>query len=93
MAFQQDPELNRYIKKVRSIPKLSRAQEHELAIQAQTGDQTAIDQLVQANLRYAVDIALQYRRYPIRLADLIAEGNVGLITAVKSLTLTVEPVL
>jgi len=38
---------------------------------------------VHANLRYAVAIALTYRRYDLRLADLVSEGNVGLVTAVK----------
>ena len=36
---------------------------------------------LRANLRYVVPIALGYRRYGVRLADLISEGNVGLMTA------------
>lgn len=83
MAYQKDPELDRYIAKVRTIPTLSREDEHVLAVKARAGDQRAADQLVEANLRYVVAVALQYRRYGIRLADLIAEGSVGLVTAVK----------
>ena len=47
------------------------------------GDQAAADALVEANLRYVIAIALQYRRYGITLGDLIAEGSVGLVTAVR----------
>lgn len=83
MAYDRDPEISRYIEKVRQIPKLSREEEHEVGVRAQNGDQEAIDALVQANLRYVVAVALQYRRYGIRLSDLIAEGNVGLMMAVR----------
>lgn len=83
MAYQKDPELERYIEKVRAIPLLSREEEHELALRVQKGDQRAADRLVEANLRYVVAVALQYRRYGIPLTDLIAEGNVGLVTAAK----------
>ncbi|MEM6959024.1 MAG: sigma-70 family RNA polymerase sigma factor, partial [Myxococcota bacterium] len=76
-------ELDRYIKKVRAYPTLSREEEHRVAVAAQNGDQAAADQLVRANLRYVVAVALQYRRYAIPLGDLLAEGNVGLVTAVK----------
>ena len=67
MSYQKDPELDRYIEKVRSIPTLSREDEHDLAVLARAGDQRAADRLVEANLRYAVAVALQYRRYGIRL--------------------------
>ncbi|MCB9599632.1 MAG: sigma-70 family RNA polymerase sigma factor [Sandaracinus sp.] len=83
MAYQKDPELDRYIEKVRAIPTLSREDEHDLAVLARAGDQRAADKLVEANLRYVVAVALQYRRYGIRLGDLIAEGSVGLVTAVS----------
>lgn len=83
MAVVNDPSLNRYIERVRQINTLSREDEHELALKAQSGDQRAQDRLVEANLRYVVAVALQYRRYGIRLGDLIAEGNLGLVTAVQ----------
>lgn len=81
--MQSSSSLDRYIQQVRAIPKLSREQEHELALRALEGDQKASDQLVEANLRYVIAIALQYRRYGIKLGDLIAEGSVGLVTAVR----------
>jgi len=84
VAYQKDPELDRYIDKVRKIPTLSREDEHDLAVRVRDeDDQRAADALVQANLRYVVAVALQYRRYGVPLGDLIAEGSVGLVTAVR----------
>ena len=81
--MQSSASLDRYIQQVRAIPKLSREDEHELALRAREGDQDAADRLVEANLRYVVAIGLQYRRYGVTLGDLIAEGSVGLVTAVR----------
>ena len=83
MMMPRDTSLDRYIQRVRAIPVLSREDEHELAVRAQSGDERAMHRLVEANLRYVIAIALQYRRYPIKLGDLIAEGSVGLVTAVR----------
>ncbi|MEM1416208.1 MAG: RNA polymerase subunit sigma, partial [Myxococcota bacterium] len=80
MGFERDAELDRYIERVRAIPALSREVEHGLAVKARAGDQAAADKLVEANLRYAVAVALQYRRYGLRLGDLVAEGSIGLVT-------------
>ncbi len=79
----QSSSLDLYIQRVRAIPKLSREAEHQFALRVSEGDQQAADALVEANLRYVVAIALQYRRYGISLGDLIAEGSVGLVTAVR----------
>jgi RNA polymerase sigma-32 factor len=81
--MQSSASLDRYIQQVRAIPKLSREDEHELALRARDGDQDAADRLVEANLRYVIAIGLQYRRYGVKLGDLIAEGSVGLVTAVR----------
>jgi RNA polymerase sigma-32 factor len=82
-AYEHDPELSRYIDSVRKVPTLDRETEHDLAVRVLAGDQAAVDALVRANLRYVVAVALQYRRYGIKIADLIAEGNVGLLVAAK----------
>ena len=50
---------------------------------ATSDDEEAARKLVEANLRYVVAIALSYRRYGVRLADLISEGNIGLMIALK----------
>ena len=81
--MQSSVSLDRYIQQVRAIPKLSREEEHALALRVLDGDQEAADKLVEANLRYVIAIALQYRRYGVKLGDLIAEGSVGLVTAVR----------
>ena len=81
--MQSTASLDRYIQQVRAIPKLSREDEHQLALRVAEGDQAAADKLVEANLRYVIAIALQYRRYGVSLGDLIAEGSVGLVTAVR----------
>jgi RNA polymerase sigma-32 factor len=81
--MQSSASLDRYIQQVRAIPKLSREEEHRFALRAREGDQDAADRLVEANLRYVIAIALQYRRYGVKLGDLIAEGSVGLVTAVR----------
>ena len=82
-TMQSSVSLDRYIQQVRAIPKLSREDEHQLALRAREGDQDAADRLVEANLRYVIAIGLQYRRYGVTLGDLIAEGSVGLVTAVR----------
>ena len=78
-----DPTLSAYINRVRAIPRLSREEEHDLAVKAAQGDREAAHRLVEANLRYAVAAALQYRRYGIPLWELIEEGNLGIMLAVR----------
>lgn len=82
-AYEHDAELSRWIERARQIPTLSKEAEYELAVRATRGDQEAIDKLVEANLRYVVAVALQYRRYGVKLSDLVSEGNVGLVVAAK----------
>ena len=76
--------LSRYIARVRKLAPLTREAELALAIQIRaSGDPEAERKLVEANLRHVVSIALSYRRYGLRLAELISEGNVGLMTALR----------
>lgn len=78
-----DP-LQLYIQDIRKYPLLSREDEHELAVKfLQTGDVEAARRLVTSNLRLVVKIAHEYRRAHRNLLDLIQEGNVGLVQAVK----------
>lgn len=74
--------LTSYIRRVRKIEILSRQQEYEIADKWwRTRDRNAADQLIRANLRYVVAVALTYRRYGLSISDLIAEGNLGLVYA------------
>ena len=76
--------LSRYISYVRGIEELSREVEGDVARKwLAEGDYSSADRLIRANMRYVVAIALTYRRYGLPLADLIAEGNFGLVHAVS----------
>ena len=78
-----DKALQSYLKGISDIEPLSREEEHELAIRAQNGDQEAFDKLVHANLKFVVTVAAKYQNKGLSLAELISEGNVGLIKAIK----------
>jgi RNA polymerase sigma-32 factor len=76
--------LQHYLAEIRRIPLLSREEEHDLAVQwVEQGDRQAAWRLVTSNLRLVVLIARQYQRAAHSLLDLIQEGNVGLLEAVK----------
>ncbi|HEY8507131.1 MAG TPA: sigma-70 family RNA polymerase sigma factor, partial [Steroidobacteraceae bacterium] len=76
--------LDAYLERVRSIPVLSREEEQELAIRfRRDGDLQAARQLVLSHLRFVVHIARGYTGYGLPVGDLIQEGNVGLMKAVK----------
>jgi RNA polymerase sigma-32 factor len=76
--------LQHYLAEIRRIPVLTREQEHEIAVRwKEQGDRRAAWQLVTANLRLVVMIARDYQRAVHNLLDLVQEGNVGLLEAVK----------
>ena len=76
--------LAQYIRTVNSIPLLSAEEEHELAEKlSQEGDLNAAKKLILSHLRLVVSIAREYEGYGLNQADLIQEGNIGLMKAVK----------
>src|SRR6185503_16259458 len=76
--------LTRYLAEIRRIPILSREEEHALAVEwKERGDRQAAWRLVTANLRLVVMVARDYQRAVHNLLDLVQEGNVGLLEAVK----------
>ncbi len=76
--------LEAYISYVNKIPLLSQSEEHELAVRLQKdNDLEAAKQLVLSHARYVVRIAKGYLGYGLPLGDLIQEGNIGLMKAVK----------
>ncbi len=75
--------LNAYLADVNRKPMITAAEEVELAIRIQNGDQRALDQLVEANLRFVVSVAKKYQYIGLSLVDLINEGNIGLIKAAQ----------
>jgi RNA polymerase sigma-32 factor len=79
-----DP-LQRYLTEIRRFPLLSREEEHELAVRyKEYGDVQAAYNLVTSNLRLVVMIAREYQKAFKNLLDLIQEGNMGLMEAIKN---------
>jgi len=79
-----DP-LQRYLTEIRRFPLLNREDEHELAVRyKEYGDVEAAYKLVTSNLRLVVMIAREYQKAFKNLLDLIQEGNMGLMEAVKN---------
>ncbi|HKQ82775.1 MAG TPA: RNA polymerase sigma factor RpoH [Steroidobacteraceae bacterium] len=82
--------LDAYVERVSRIPVLSREEEHELATRfRRDGDLEAARQLVLSHLRFVVHIARGYSGYGLPVGDLVQEGNVGLMKAVKRFDPTV----
>jgi RNA polymerase sigma-32 factor len=82
--FSPDRNLTSYLQKIRAYPLLSQAEEVALARRfRRNGDRAAADALVTSHLRLVAKIAMGYRGYGLPVADLIAEGSVGLLQAVR----------
>jgi RNA polymerase primary sigma factor len=75
--------LSLYLKEINNIPLLTREEEERYARAAAQGDQSAKEKLIQANLRFVVNVAKKYQNQGLPLADLISEGNIGLLNAIE----------
>ncbi|MDL2229860.1 RNA polymerase sigma factor RpoD/SigA [Treponema sp. OttesenSCG-928-L16] len=71
-----------YLKEINKIPLLTREEEDMVARAAAKGSKAAQDKLVSANLRFVVNVAKKYQGQGLPLADLISEGNLGLLNAI-----------
>ena len=80
---ERDETLIRYFGEISNIPLLSSQEEVALAQKIRKGNRKALTALIQANLRFVVRVALDYKNQGLPLADLINEGNLGLIKAAK----------
>jgi RNA polymerase primary sigma factor len=78
-----DRALQSYLNQIAKIKPLTREKEQELAIKAQKGDKKALDKLVTSNLKFVVKVASRYQNRGLTLAELISEGNMGLIKAIE----------
>jgi len=83
-ALAKIGELDRYMAQIRQYPVLTREEEETLARKwINEGDREAAHTLVTSNLRFVVKIANEYRGYGARILDLVQEGSIGLMQAVK----------
>ena len=75
---------SRYLSEIRSFPLLDEQEEHRLAVRLfEENDLSAAQALITSNLRFVVKIAAEYRNYGMKMLDLIQEGNIGLMLAVR----------
>ncbi|MBX3007546.1 MAG: sigma-70 family RNA polymerase sigma factor [Melioribacteraceae bacterium] len=80
---RESQSLDKYLQEIGKVDLLTPDEEVELAIRIKKNDQTALEKLVKANLRFVVSVAKQYQNQGLSLGDLINEGNLGLIKAAR----------
>jgi RNA polymerase primary sigma factor len=85
-----DEDIRQYINEIRQFPRLSPEQERELARLCAQGDENAIRQMVNCNLRLVVSVAREYAGRGVPLLDLIQEGSIGLLAAAKKFDYTMD---
>ena len=84
VALSPEQGLNRYLQEIRKFPMLEKQQEFMLAKRwAEHEDTGAAEQMVTSHLRLVAKIAMGYRGYGLPIGEVISEGNVGLMQAVK----------
>lgn len=83
MKTESDSILKAYMNEIAKTDLLTIEEELELAERIKDGDEKARDHMIRANLRLVVKIARDYSNYGLPLADLISEGNIGLMKAVE----------
>ncbi|MDD4575729.1 MAG: sigma-70 family RNA polymerase sigma factor [Bacteroidales bacterium] len=75
--------LDKYLQEIGKVELITADEEVELARRIKAGDQTALEKLTKANLRFVVSVSKQYQNQGLSLPDLINEGNLGLIKAAQ----------
>jgi RNA polymerase sigma-32 factor len=76
--------LESYLIQINQFPLLTQKEEYDLAVRYRKhNDINAAHKLITSNLRFVVKVAFEYKSYGVKLADLIQEGNIGLMMAVK----------
>ncbi len=83
VTIRDDSSLDKYLSDINKIKLISLEREVELAILIKEGNQLALNELTNANLRFVVSVAKQHQNRGLSLPDLINEGNLGLLKAAK----------
>ena len=85
-----EDDLRQFISEIRRYPRLTPQQELDLAKRCAAGDESAIRQMVNSNLRLVVSVAKEYAGRGVPLVDLIQEGSIGLLAAARKFDYTLE---
>ena len=85
-----EDDVQQYLQEIRGYPRLTPEEEKELARRCAVGEEDAIRQMVNANLRLVVSVAREYAGRGVPLLDLIQEGSIGLLAAAKKFDYTMD---
>lgn len=85
-----EDDVRQFLNEIRRYPRLTPEEERELARRSAQGDEDAIRQMVNSNLRLVVSVAREYAGRGVALMDLIQEGSIGLLAAARKFDYTRE---
>ena len=85
-----EDDVRQYLSEIRRYPRLTAEEERALAKRCAEGDEEAIRQMVNSNLRLVVSVAKEYAGRGVPLLDLIQEGSIGLLVAAKKFDYTLD---
>ena len=85
-----EEDMRQYLRQIREFPRLSVEEERALARRCAAGDEAAIRQMVNSNLRLVVSIAREYAGRGVPMMDLVQEGSIGLLVAARKFDYTLD---